>query len=49
MIVYHGTTLRISNSHLAGMIAKGDTGVQYLDYKYLVGSILENQKDLCGV
>lgn len=37
------------NSRLAGMIAKGDTGVQYLDYKYLVGSILENQKDLCGV
>lgn len=37
------------NSRLAGMIAKGDTGVQYLDYKYLVDNILENQKSLCGV
>lgn len=37
------------NSRLAGMIAKGDTGVQYLDYKYLVNDILDNQKSLCGV
>lgn len=32
------------NSRIAAMIAKGNTGVQYLDYKYLVNDLLENQK-----